>query len=444
MKDIQLMNVSIPLLKLKNLYTVVIKNGIYTEIKAQVGYEESHFPTFKDIWNKRESQQQIIDMEGRILLPSFVDIHTHLDKAFSLKDVPNTSGTLMEAIRNYSGKAALFSAEEIKKRVIKGALQALSYGTTRIRTHVNFEWNISNELALSHLQAVIEARDLLRPYVDLQIVPMFSDLSKKSERDMDVLKEAISYGIDGIGGAPHLSANANEDIDQLFELAVKYDKFIDLHVDEQDNPAICTIEKVIANTRKWDVQGRVTTGHLCSLSAMQEDKSKRIIEKMAMENIFAVTLPGANMYLQGREDRGLVRRGITRVREMLKHHVQIATASDNVNDPFHPFGRFDLLQIGLLTAYAAHLASEEELISVLKMITDTPASIFGNQGYGVQEGELAEFVLFDATNIYDLFANLSPTRHVYKNSSWVSSYQSEHVFGDEGISELVKKTTAYF
>ena len=124
--------------------------------------------------------------------------------------------------------------------------------------------------------------------------------------------------------------------------------------------------------------------------------------------------------------------------------MQIATASDNVNDPFHPFGRFDLLQIGLLTAYAAHLASEEELLSVLKMITYTPASIFGKQGYGIREGELAEFVLFDAKNIYDLFANLSPTRHVYKKSSWISNYQSEHVFGDEKISDLLRKTAAYF
>ncbi|MEK5382381.1 amidohydrolase family protein [Niallia sp. FSL W8-0635] len=438
MMDVQLTNVSLPLVGSEKLYTVVIQHGIYTKIEPQTEKKHGNSAVFHEIWSNRTSQQETIDMEGRILLPSFIDIHTHLDKAFSLKTVPNKSGTLIEAIRNYSEKAAGFSKEEIKKRVMKGALQALSYGTTHIRTHVNFEWNISNELALSHLQAVLEAKELLKPYITLQVVPMFSDLSLKHEKERDVLKEAISYGIDGIGGAPHLSPNATEDMDQLFALAVKYDKFLDLHVDEQDNPEICTIQRVIDNTKKWNMQGRVTAGHLCSLSAMTEQRSKRIIEEMALQQIAAVTLPGANMYLQGRDDKGLVRRGITRVREMLEKKVLVATASDNVSDPFHPFGRFDLLQIGLLTAYTAHLASEEELLAVLKMITETPAIIFGKKEHGIKEGAAAEFVLFDATNIYDLFANLSPTRYVYKNREWISGFHSEHHFGQEKISRLVE------
>lgn len=442
MKDLELINVCMPLTDHKTLFTVVISNGVFTKIVPQIKKTESHFPTFKEGWNNK-GNHPIMDMEGRILLPSFIDIHTHLDKAFSLKTVPNKSGTLIEAIRNYSDKAPLFSKEEIKKRVIKGALQALTYGTTHIRTHVNFEWNVSSKLALDHLQAVVEAREWLRPYVNLQIVPMFSDLSAKSRKELEIVKEAISYGIDGIGGAPHLSVNATEDIDQLFELAVKYDKFIDLHVDEQDNPEICTIQKIIDNTKKWDFQGRVTTGHLCSLSAMTEEKSNRIIEEIVSQDIYAVTLPGANMYLQGRDDKGLVRRGITRVKEMLHHNVQLATASDNVNDPFHPFGRFDLLQIGLLTAYTAHLASEEELITVLKMITHTPAQIFGEKGYGIKEGEKAEFVVFDAINIYDLFANLSPTRYVYKNRGWISITQSEQFFGNEGLRRWIENDSAY-
>jgi cytosine/creatinine deaminase len=438
MKDIQLINVSLPLLNTEKLYTIVIQNGMYTKVEPQTQKRNGNFSIFKDIWSSKEDYQPIIDMGGRILLPSFIDIHTHLDKAFSLETVPNKSGTLIEAIRNYSEKAASFSKNEIKRRVMKGALQALSHGTTHIRTHVNFEWNVSNELALSHLQAVLEARDLLKPYVTIQVVPMFSDLSVKSEREKDVLKEAISYGIDGIGGAPHLSPNATKDIDQLFELAAKYDKFVDLHVDEQDNPEICTIERIIDNTKKWDFQGRVTAGHLCSLSAMTEEKSDRIIEEMALQHIYTVTLPGANMYLQGRGDKGIVRRGITRVREMLQKKVGLATASDNVSDPFHPFGRFDLLQIGLLTAYTAHLASEEELIAVLNMITQTPAAIFGKKAHGMKEGGVAEFVLFDATNIYDLFANLSPARYVYKDGDWISSSQFEHRFGEGSLSRLVE------
>ncbi|WP_445491783.1 amidohydrolase family protein [Niallia sp. 03133] len=436
MEEIQLYNVSIPILDSQHFYTLTIKNGVFSKVKKQGEKRILNIPKFSKGFSVDWKSQKKIDLEGRVILPSFVDIHTHLDKAFSLKMVPNKSGTLQEAILNYSQKAADFTYEEIKNRVIKSALQSLSYGTTRIRTHVNFELDISPKVALSNLQAVLEAKELMKPFIDLQIVPMFSEISSKSREDLEIIEEAISYGIDGIGGAPHLSPKAKEDIDYLFQLAVKHHKFIDLHVDEQDNPNVCTIEQIIQNTKRWDFQGRVMTGHLCSLSAMEERKAFKIIEDMAIQQIGAATLPGANMYLQGRGDKGLIRRGITRVQEMLQRGVMLATASDNVNDPFHPFGRGDLLQIGLLTAYTAHLASEKELLAVLRMMTSTPAFLFNDHRYGIKEGNAASFVLFDAKDMYDLFANLSPTRRIFHNGEWISCMFSDHRFENERLNQL--------
>jgi cytosine deaminase len=407
------------------LFQLTIKNGIYETIKKQNESTKFEGTALSKIMMNQRSEHHVIDVEGRYLLPSFVDIHTHLDKAFSLASVPNKSGTLQEAIRNYSKKSSFFSTNEIKERVRRAALQSLSYGTTHVRTHVNFEMDVDVNLALRQLQAVLEVREELSSFMSLQIVPMFSYISSRPKKQLEIIEEAISYRIDGIGGAPHLSLNSNEDIDLLFQLAVKNGKFVDLHVDEQDDPNVCTIEHIIKKTQDYNYQGKVIAGHLCSLSAMEERKAASIIEEMATAKIGAVTLPGANLYLQGRGDKGIVRRGITRVKELINQGVDIATASDNVNDPFHPFGRCDLLQIGLLTAYSAHLGSENDLHHLLKMITEIPAAFYGLKNHCIQEKAKASFVLVEGLNIYQLFANLSPSRFVYHNNQWVSTIKSE-------------------
>ncbi|WP_051475689.1 amidohydrolase family protein [Bacillus sp. J37] len=428
-EELHLYNVRLPQDSIGQLFSITIKNGVYETIQKQTDSARLlHGAKISKLSISDVTEQNAIDVEGRFLLPSFIDIHTHLDKAFSLTSVPNRSGTLQEAIRNYSEKAASFSEHEIKARVRKAALQSLSYGTTHIRTHVNFELDMNEKLALSHLQAVLEVREELRSIISIQVVPMFSYLSSRPKKQIDIIEEAVSFGVDGIGGAPHLSPNSMEDIDFIFQLAEKFGKFIDLHVDEQDDPSICTIEHIIEKTKEYNYQGKVVAGHLCSLSAMNEKRAATIIEEMAGTKIGAVTLPGANMYLQGRHDRGVIRRGITRVKEFLNGGVEIATASDNVNDPFHPFGRCDLLQIGLLTAYTAHLGSESELQHVMKMMTETPAGIYGLKNHGVQEKVNASFVLLEGRDMYQLFANLSPSRFVYHKGRWVSGTTSETQF----------------
>jgi len=421
----KLVNVRLPSFSSNQLFQLKIENGRYELIQMQTGPVVTPVPKLSELPTDLIAETKEIDVEGRVLLPSFVDVHTHLDKAYSLPAVPNRSGTLVEAIENYSAKAATFTPDEIKERVRRAAIQSLHHGTAYIRTHVNFELDVSEELALSNLQAVLEVRDELSPMMSLQVVPMFSKLSTRTKRELEVIEEAISYGVDGIGGAPHLSTEANADLDVLFELAGKKNKWLDLHVDEQDNPEVRTISYIIDKTRELGYQGKVFAGHLCSLSAMDEQTAFAIIEGMRQEKIGAITLPGANLYLQGREDKGIVRRGITRVRDLLAAGVSVAAASDNVHDPFHPFGRCDLLQIGLLTSYTAHLAEEKEIQEVLKMITEVPAAFFGLENYGVKEGADASFTILDADNLYDGFARLSPTRYLYHQGQWTSVMRSE-------------------
>ncbi|UOQ83366.1 amidohydrolase family protein [Gracilibacillus salinarum] len=439
-QSITLFNASVPLRNNGQLYSITIRDGVYQQVKEQTGYVKCEGLSFQELENNF-SQAMDVDLEGRIVLPSFVDIHTHLDKAYSLKEVPNKSGTLLEAIENYHQKAHTFTPEMIKRRVYRQALESLSYGTTHIRTHVNFEMNISPKLALDKLAAVIEVKEALRDLLTIQIVPMLSDVASYTKEQYAVIQQAMELGIDGIGGAPHLRANPEENIDALIRLAVENEKFLDLHVDENDDPAVCTIETLIEKTIAYDMQGQVTAGHLCSLAAMNHEKAARLIEGMAEASIHAVTLPGANMYLQGRFDQGVIRRGVTRIKELINGGVTIATASDNVHDPFHPFGRGDLVQIGLLTAYAGHLASEAELLHLLRMMTTIPGSIFGLE-HEIKEGAVADLVVIDSVDMYDLFASMAPTRYLFTKNRWLNGFKTVRMMNDPFLQEAWRSLTA--
>ncbi|MGN8646104.1 amidohydrolase family protein [Gracilibacillus sp. HCP3S3_G5_1] len=436
-QSLSLYNVYLPLRSKDQLYTITIQDGKYQSIEVQAAKVE------RDVIPFEQAEQDLsncshIDLEGRIVLPSFVDIHTHLDKAYSLKVVSNQSGTLLEAIRNYSERARMFTKEEIKQRARREALQSLSFGTTHIRSHVNFEMDTSVQLAMDNLQAVMEVKEELKDFIDIQVVPMFSRLDERTDQELAIIKEAIQSGVDGIGGAPHLMSNPSENMDLVMRLAIEHGKFVDLHVDENDDPAVCTIKELVKKTAQYNLGGQVTAGHLCSLAAVEQDKVNHIIEGMAKNQINAVTLPGANMYLQGRQDRGVVRRGVTRIKELINGGVSIATASDNVNDPFHPFGRGDMVQIGLLTAYTAHLASEEELLHVLKMMTTTPGSIYGIDKHDIEESARANFVVIDSKDIYELFASIAPTRYVYTKKRWLNGIKSQMLISDKKLAALWK------
>ncbi|OXM88235.1 amidohydrolase [Paenibacillus rigui] len=381
------------------------------------------------------SQELRLDLQGKLLLPGLVDAHMHLDKAFSLPQVGNVSGTLLEAIQNYKAMSPKFTQEEIKRRIIKSAMSALSYGTTTIRTHLDFNLKAGKEVAFRTMHAALEAKEMLSGVVDLQLFPMVP-FTGITPMELDAVEEAIRLGVDGVGGAPHLSETPFQDIDGIFGLALKYGLPLDLHTDESDDPQVHTVSYIAEQTIRHDYQGRVTVDHLCSLSALSQEKADQAIALMAKADLGAVTLPAVNLYLQGRGDRGLVRRGATRIRELLEAGIRLATASDNIQDPFHPFGRGDLLQIALITAYSAHMGSAADQQTLLRMITEIPASVLGLRNYGVGIGKPIDFVIVDAQSAERMFTEQPVGRWVYKSGKWLHGARQDSSWGSPELTAL--------
>ena len=425
--EMEIMNVKIPIYSEHLLYDITVCDGKVIQIVPHEEMRKGGKSFSFSIQNKGNFTNMIWDADGRILLPGFTDIHMHIDKSHSLPFAPNVSGTLMEAINSYTQASEGFTEENIKERMTKTILTAIAYGTTTIRTHIDFSTRVNEETTFRGIRMALEVKKEFAPFIDIQVYPLLP-FYPYSDKDRKKIEKLLTMDIDGIGGAPHLCTEPTECVEELFYYAVKKNLPLDLHTDESDDPNIDTVLTIADNTIKYKYEGKVVVDHLCSLSAMDQEKANYVLKKMQEAKLGAVTLPAANLYLQGRQDSGVVRRGVTRVKEMLEREILLATASDNICDPFHPFGRGDLLQIAQITGYAAHMGGKADLIQLLKMITEIPTNLAGQIKKGINIGDEASFVLFDSTSIESLFAELPQTRAVFSASRWLSMTNSHVQF----------------
>ena len=337
--------------------------------------------------------KQVLDLDGKLVIPGFVDMHTHLEKALTSRVIQNRSGRLDEAIQKFISHFDRVSQEEFYQRARRAVEMAVSHGTTAIRSHIT----VDPRIGLRALRAVLKVKRDLGSIVTIQVVafPTPDPRGVRGEQ-LDLLRQAVAEGADLLGGCPSLDPDHRRFTDLMFELAGELGTALDFHVDETDEPTVAALEYLAEKTLIEGFQGRVTAGHCSSLSAVPEDVALRVIGKVKEAGIQIVALPSCNLFLMGRGDRGLVRRGVTRVKEFLAAGVPVSYASDNVRDPFRPFGNGDMLEEALITAQVLQMGSDPELETVLTMGTYYPARALGLPGYGTEVGDAADLVVLDA------------------------------------------------
>jgi len=356
-----------------------------------------------------------VEEVGRhVVLPSFVDLHLHLDKAFTLELTENRSGTLEEAIARYDALLPRLTRAGFVERALRTLRLCVAAGTTAARTHVNVS-PMGVGSGLMPLEALLEVRERVAHALDLQIVLLPSGNPTHDRALYEACEEGLRMGADAVGGAPALDPDPVGAISAAFDLARRFDRDVDLHVDESDDPGVRTLALVAAATRAACYAGRVTAGHCCSLAAMDDAAAACLIACVAEAGVAVVTLPSCNLYLQGRRDRQPIRRGLTRVKELVAAGVVVAAASDNIRDPFNPFGRGDLLHIADLLAHAAQLGSPDEQGIARDAVGANPRAMFErvdpapSRGGMPRVGDLADLVVCAAPSVDDLIA-LQPTR----------------------------------
>ena len=340
--------------------------------------------------------RQVIDAGGRLVVPGFVEPHIHLDKAFIRHEVRvNQSGTLMEAIEIIWEKKRRYTVDEVADRACRVIESAAANGVTRMRSHVD----VDNIGGLVPLHGVARARERCRDLVDLEIIAFPQEGILRNQGTAQLMAEAMEQGADIVGGMPFNERSPEDSrrhIELAFELAVRHDADIDMHVDETDDPSARTLEMLADATVRNGWQGRVTAGHTCALAAYPDDYAARVIAKVKAAGIHMICNPATNLVVQGRLDRQPVRRGITRVRELLDAGITVSYGQDCVDDAFYPFGRVDPLEVGLIMAHAAHLTQPAEIETVFSMQNWSAAKVLRLDDYGFADGALGDLVILDA------------------------------------------------
>ncbi len=343
-----------------------------------------------------------VDVAGRLVVPGLVDAHQHLDKAHTRRQVPNPEGTLIGAIRSFARYAKTASRADIEARAERMLAACLARGTVALRTHAN----VDPELEWRAVAALVDVRERWRDRLRLQVVAF---LTGGASRDLAAadrwLRAALDAGADVIGGTPALADDPRAFLDLLFGAAERTALPVDLHLDEHLDPARQHFDLVIERTRALGLRGRVVVGHCCVLSALPPAEAGRIIDGLAAAGIGVITLPAANLFLQGRDAPSLAPRGLTRVPELVRAGVPVACASDNTQDPFIPSGSGDMLEMARWTLLAGHLGAND-LGRAFAMATTVPAALMElGDGYGIRPGARADLLIAPADDAEDLVAS---------------------------------------
>ena len=339
--------------------------------------------------------KQTIDAAGQLVSPPFVDPHFHMDATLSLGNPRlNQSGTLLEGIALWGELKPLQSVDDIIARALRYCDLAVAMGIGAIRSHVDI---CDDEL--KGVQALIEVRAQVAPYLDLQLVAFPQDGLFRDPTAKANLLRALDMGVDVVGGIPHFERTMAEgaaSVSYLCELAAKRGLRVDMHCDESDDPLSRHVESLAFETTRLGLQGRVAGSHLTSMHSMDNYYVSKLIPLIAEAQLHVIPNPLINIMLQGRHDSYPKRRGQTRVPELRAAGINVGFGSDCVMDPWYSLGNADMLDVAHMGLHVGQLSSRAEMAWCFDAVTSNAARIIGLEGYGLQKGCKANMVLLQA------------------------------------------------
>lgn len=361
----------------------------------------------------------ILDGEQGIVYPPFVEPHIHLD-ATQTAGQPNwnQSGTLFEGIERWAERKSLLSHEDVKSRAWKTLKWQIANGVQHVRTHVDV-----SDPTLTALKAMLEVKKEVAPWVDLQIVAFPQEGILSYPNGEALLDQAMAMGADVVGGIPHFEFTREYGVESMhiaFNIARKYNKQIDIHCDEIDDEQSRFVETVAALALKYEMGDKVTASHTTAMHSYNNAYASRLFRLLKLSKIHFVANPLVNIHLQGRFDTYPKRRGVTRVKEMLKNKINVCFGHDDVFDPWYPLGTANMLQVLHMGLHVCQLMGYGQINDGLKLVTENSAKALGLQGYGVEEGNAANFIILPAENGFDAVRRQVPTRYSIRHGKVIA------------------------
>lgn len=344
-----------------------------------------------------------IDLHGKLVLPPYVDPHVHLDYVYTLSELGQEgagSGTLFEAIELWPKFKKTLTEESVKRLALKGIKDEVSQGVQHIRTHIDV-----TDPNFTALKAMLEMKEDLKDIVDIEIVAFPQEGMYMYKGGRDLVEEALKMGADVVGGIPHYEPArefGEKSVHDIVKLALKYDKPIDVHCDETDDPHSRFLELLNALVFMEDYGSRTTASHTCSFGSADDSYAFRMMDLFKKSKINFISCPTENAYLQGRQDTYPKRRGLTRVKEFIAAGINVAFAQDSINDPWYPMGNGNMMNILDNGIHLAQIMSPEEVKTDFDLITYNGARCLNiHDSYGLEVGKQANFIVLNESSVYE-------------------------------------------
>jgi cytosine deaminase len=355
-----------------------------------------------------------LPMAGRIVLPSFVDAHTHLDKGHIWRRAPNPTGSFPDAIEAVKAdRAAHWSAEDVAARMEFAVSSAYAHGTRAIRTHLD---SVGPQARVS-FPVFAEARARWKGRVDLQASPLFGVDVTFEPGHLETIEEMVSaYGSKLLGAVTYMIPQLREALAALFSLAERKGWDLDFHVDETADPEARSLEVIAETAIERRFPGKILVGHCCSLARQDDDGVKRIVDKVARAGLNVVSLPMCNMFLQDRHAGRTPRwRGVTALHELKAAGVDVMIASDNTRDSFYAYGDLDMLEVWREGVRILHL--DYPHAAWAETVCAAPAAALRVAPPRLAVGEPADFLLTQARDFTELLSRPHSDRVVVRDGA---------------------------
>ncbi|MCW8348305.1 MULTISPECIES: cytosine deaminase [Vibrio] len=388
-------------------FDILVENGVFTAIEAA--------------GSQPMQADRVINADGHMAVAPFCEPHIHLDTTQTAGEPSwNISGTLFEGIERWSERKALLSIEDVKKRAKQTLKWQIANGVQHVRTHVDV-----SDPTLIALKAMVEVREEMKPWVDIQIVAFPQEGILSYPNGKALLEQAVQLGADVIGAIPHFEFTREYGIESLhyvFELANKYNCLIDVHCDEIDDEQSRFVETLAALAHKYEMGDKVTASHTTAMHSYNGAYASRLFRLLKMSGISFVANPLVNIHLQGRFDDYPKRRGVTRVKEMLAADINVCFGHDDVFDPWYPLGTANMLQVLHMGLHVCQVMGYDQINQSLDLISTNSAKTLNIQAtHGLDLGKDGSLLLLPADNGFDAVRRQVPVSYSIRKGEIIAT-----------------------
>lgn len=399
---------------------MIIKNA---KLRKRKGLWQIHIQNKKivKIAQKIENNdQQIIDVQGCLVLPPFIEPHIHLDTTLTAGEPNwNVSGTLFEGIQRWSERKESLTAQDVKTRAKTALKWQIAQGIQHVRTHVDV-----TDSDLTALKAMLEVKEEMAKFIDLQLVAFPQEGILSYPNGYELLEESLKMGADVVGGIPHYEFTREYGVDSLkaaFQLAEKYDRLVDIHCDEIDDEQSRFVEVVAAEAYRLGMGSRVTASHTTAMHSYNGAYTSKLFRLLKLADINFVANPLVNIHLQGRFDTYPKRRGITRVKELQEEGINVCFGHDDIFDPWYPLGTGNMLQVLHMGLHVTQLMGYDQIVNSIDLITNNSAKTLDiEEQYGVEEGKPANLIVLEAASEYDAIRKQASVLYSIRNGEIIA------------------------